>query len=999
MTSSPIRTAWLPASICLGLLTATLPAQSPTLVKDINTTVSSSGGASPNYSRAYPKNVYDPTFLRKIPYIYFSATTIAAGDEPWMSAGTQASTVMLGDINPGPASSSPYGFQLTNDGKKLFFRATNPATGSELYVCDLSITPLKCTLVTDLSAGTNSSSPNYIAPIGTSSIVFYATTPATGYELFISDGTAAGTKLLKDIYPGTSSGSPRYMTPSIKGDKIFFYATDGTNGYEPWVTDGTPAGTVMIKDVRPGSSSSYPYRWQDLGNATTTKMITVMNDGTSGNELWMTDGTAAGTKLIKDSYPGTGSGAYLYYSVIHNGLLYYRGNDGTNGYEMWQTDGTAAGTKMVSNLHPTSSGYFYYPAVMGGKIYFQGNNGSSGNEIFVYDPVLKTTTLLKDIYAGSSSSSPSYLMSTINNKLFFQCNNGTNGYELWTSDGTAAGTQMVKDNYAGSSSGYAYYLTETVPGRVAYRSNDGQTGYNLWVSDGTAAGTSMIKIETSTVVKTNSASVSYIEEMNGKVYFSANDGVNGYELWSSDGTAAGTKMLKDINPGSSSGYGYYSTRLGNKIFFRGYTSTNGYEIWESDGTAAGTKMLKDIYPGSSSSYAQYMTRVGDKIYFQASTSATGYEPWVTDGTVAGTKMLVDLNPGSSSGYGQYFTALPSGKVLFYGYTSATGYELFETDGTAAGTKLVKDINPGSSSSYPRYLTAYKGKVYFSCNDGTNGYELWESDGTAAGTKIVLDTYAGSSSGYWYYLAEQGGLLYGYVYTPTNGYELWTTDGTKAGSKMVQDINPGSSSSSARYYSPIGSRHMYFRANTPATGDELFRYDGSTVKSWDINPGSNSSSPYNYTGNTYRFEPMNGALYFQANDGIKGSELYRMYNGATAQDIYPGASKLTLSGTDPVLAKSAAMTLTNPNASPVSVLLLGATNPNPVLLPGSTCPLFVDFSTLTVMGVSVLPTQTYNWAIPNDPMLVGANMLWQVVDIKKMPTFDTSNPLQWIIDNK
>jgi len=584
----------------------------------------------------------------------------------------------------------------------------------------------------------------------------------------------------------------------------------------------------------------------------------------------------------------------------------------------------------------------------------------------------------------------------VTGKVFFDAQDGTHGYELWVSDGTAAGTKMVKDIWPGSSSGYAYYIAEATPARVLFRANDGKTGNELWVSNGTSTGTYRIPLERSPVKETNSARVSCIAEMNGKLYFSANDGKSGYELWSSDGTAAGTKMVKDINPGSGSGYAYYNTRLGNKILFRGYTPTTGDELWESDGTSAGTKILKDLVPGSGSSFPTYLQRIGDKVYFSAN-SGQGYELHVTDGTAAGTRQVADLNPGAGSSFGYYSRAqLPNGLICCgYTYSPATGYEMSVTDGTAAGTKIVDLVN-GPTSSYARFMTAYKGKVYFSANLG-RGYELCVTDGTIAGTKMVKDLNPGTNSSYWYHLNTDGKLLYGWVNGPTNEFELWASDGTAAGTKVLADVNSGSGSSYAQAHTPVGSRHVYFSANAGNTGSELFRWDGRNVQLWDIWPGTSSSSPYNFLESRSQFETMHGQVYFSANDGIVGSELFRLDNGATATNRYPDCSNIVLSGTDPLINSTAKVELSNPNATSLNVLLFSTASPAPFTLPGGTCPLFLNLGTLGITGVSVKANTSFSLPIPNVKALEGGNIVFQAVDIQGFPAKSgTSNPLMWTL---
>ena len=113
------------------------------------------------------------------------------------------------------------------------------------------------------------------------------------------------------------------------------------------------------------------------------------------------------------------------------------------------------------------------------------------------------------------------------------------------------------------------------------------------------------------------------------LFMAANDGTNGFELWKSDGTASGTMMVKDINTGSGDGIDFDSitgpsmTAAGTTLYFSANDGTNGGELWKSDGTASGTMMVKDINNGSSSSYPQSLTVIGNTVYFRANDGTNG----------------------------------------------------------------------------------------------------------------------------------------------------------------------------------------------------------------------------------------------------------------------------------------------------------------------------------------------------------------------------------------
>ena len=494
------------------------------------------------------------------------------------------------------------------------------------------------------------------------------------YELVITTAEinelSGGAQLLRDINTGSYSGYyGEYPYGSSADDftefngQLFFTANDGENGNELWVSDGTESGTQLLVDIRPGSSD-YGYVYGSYADDFTEfngQLFFTANDGETGNELWVSDGTESGTQLLVDIRPGSSDYGYVYGSYANdftefNGQLFFTANDGENGNELWVSDGTAAGTQLLVDIRPGSSDYGY-------------------------------------IYGSYA-----YNFTEFDGQLFFTANNGETGNELWVSDGTAAGTQLLVDINPGSYSGYY-----------------GEYPYSSYADDFT--------------------------EFNGQLFFTANDGENGNELWVSDGTAAGTQLLVDIRPGSSDyGYVYGSyaddfTEFNGQLFFTANDGENGNELWVSDGTAAGTQLLVDINPGSSygyyggslnSSYADDFTEFNGQLFFTAIDGENGNELWVSDGTAAGTQLLVDINPTNGGYYyGGVSNLTVADDLLFFTATDAfNGQELWVTDGTTEGTQLFQDINPGSDSSYPGDLTVVGDQLFFTANDGTTGNELW-----------------------------------------------------------------------------------------------------------------------------------------------------------------------------------------------------------------------------------------------------------------------------------
>jgi ELWxxDGT repeat protein len=445
--------------------------------------------------------------------------------------------------------------------------------------------------------------------------------------------------LVKDINPGNGNSFPQQLV-ELNG-KLYFAATDNVNGAELWVTDGTTAGTQLLTDINPGGYSSLflftALNFTELNG----KLYFAANDGANGSELWVTDGTTAGTQLLTDINPVSLTGSFPRYFTELNGKLYFAANDGANGSELWVTDGTTAGTQLLKNIRFGS--YDSFPqnfSAFQGKLYFSALNNNDGFELWVTDGTTAGTQLFKDINPNldptRSSSNPSEF-TEFNGKLYFAANRGVNGPGLWVTDGTTAGTQLVKDIALGSNSLFAQSGFNELNGKLYFAAFDDVNfnGYELWVTDGTTNGTQLLK--DINPGRSNSSPQQFIE-FDGKLYFSANDGVNGSELWVTDGTTAGTQLVKDINSGSDNSDLSSFTKFNGKLYFAANDGVNGDELWVTDGTTAGTQLVADINPGSGSSYITQLTVVGDRLFFSATDGVNGRELWqlTTSNNITGT---------------------------------------------------------------------------------------------------------------------------------------------------------------------------------------------------------------------------------------------------------------------------------------------------------------------------------------------------------------------------
>jgi ELWxxDGT repeat protein len=580
---------------------------------------------------------------------------------------------------------------------------------------------------------------------------------------------SASPHMLMDIAAGAASSSASNFTAS--GSLVFFTANDGVSGSELWKTDGTAAGTVLVKDINPGSAGSNPSALTDVNGT----LFFSANDGTHGTELWKSDGTAAGTVMVSDI--NLGSGASTPGSLLNvNGALFFGATDATHGRELWKSDGTAAGTVMVSDINPGSGSSSPGNLTnVNGTVFFSANDGTHGNELWKSDGTTAGTMMVSDILPGSGSSftSANPYMTNVNGTLFFSAYDITHGYTLWKSDGTAAGTVIVSSLDPSSPS----YLTN-VNGTLFFNAGDSTHGTELWKSDGTDAGTTMVA-DINPAPNTGSNPVDLIAE-NNSLFFYANDGTHGWEPWTCDGTAAGTQLVEDINPGSASSSALYTsglltglpkpnyaTNVNGTVYFQATDGTSGLELWQSDGTAAGTVRVMDINPGSPDSAPTGMTNINGSLYFSANDGVHGVEPWVLTqgpsfsvaaptGTTAGASFSVTVTAEDAS---NNVNPTYTGTVHFTSSDSMAGlpadYTFTSADqGVHTFTVTIKKAGPQTVTATDTTTGTINGSASVNVTAAAaasltaSGFPSPTTAGTAGNiTVTALDPYGNTATGY------------------------------------------------------------------------------------------------------------------------------------------------------------------------------------------------------------------------------------------------------------
>ncbi len=498
-------------------------------------------------------------------------------------------------------------------------------------------------------------------------------------------------------------------------------------------------------------------------------------------------------------------------------------------------------------------------------------------------------------------------------KLYFLVPDSA-GQELWVSDGTPQNTTEVTHVNASS---YGFSSDPLVPGtggRVFFASTSAAGDTELWVSDGTLDGTVAITnlnaghggMQIGEIVQSTSTFFS-----STPVYFTANDGTHGWQLWTTDGTTAGTKSLTTI---TAPQFNYSPTVLdltpaadsSGTVYFVADDATTGEQIWDVSAAFGGPPTVVQLTSGAGiTGSVSDLTYVNGTVFFLVtnymySATGPGTEQSVVervDSTTPGgvTTLTPTLATGQNIEGG--FTALGNKLVFVASITSATtgrkSYTFGTSDGTVAGT-FTSSFQ--SFSNAPANLTALGNTLLFSVNDGTTGTELWATSESGFAQEVD-DLWPGPGSsiqgpapGTPYYPAPSAfvnvnGTVYFAAATSALGLELWKTDGTTV--SLAADVNPGAGSSIPEDLVNFNGV-VAFVAHDGTGGNQVWTTDGlptGTAAIATFNPAQTQGSDPTPLG------VVNGVLYFQADDGVHGPELWST-DGTAAhtalfKDLTPG----------------------------------------------------------------------------------------------------------------
>jgi ELWxxDGT repeat protein len=557
----------------------------------------------------------------------------------------------------------------------------------------------------------------------------------------------------------------------------------------------------LVKDINPGSADPNIFVMYRDGR----KIIFTANDSIHGEELWVSDGTSDGTHMIKDIFNGP-IGITVDNAMQAGDLLYFAIGDGTYGEELWVTDGSADGTHLVKDMNPGGgSAGFEFLAVDGRRLYFKWANSNPVYEevLCVTDGTEAGTLELLNItqhFGAAPANSP------LTTARKFQP--GSNASPLNTADNklflvSAGKLYIVIDN------GTFPYFAE------------------WWVSAGTVSSTQMLAKIPSTVrmlrLLAGTSRVFGMSAYDGSVDYGGEEVGSGVSVWSTDGSAAGTRVLK------SNFFGYWKIPqriLGDTLYFTlantepEFWDSAPQELWTANGVSGATQKLY-TFPHSISGAQRLFDKIyrfvpaNGKMYFffqsdrvisvDASYTRTD-SLWVSSGSTNNLIKLKEYSWNSTTQFLSYDNLgfqIVSGGLLYYdAATVSQGACVMErTDGTAAGTIRVFTSSPppqGLMVHCPMALQADSsgnGVILFDADGPYADRLLYRSDGTPGGTTALKTIRPGLGSGYWAQYDQQNmfGSLFivatGNGQDPNPNPELWRTNGTIDGTQII-DFSDG-----------------------------------------------------------------------------------------------------------------------------------------------------------------------------------------------------------------
>lgn len=880
---------------------------------------------------------------------------------------------------------------------------------------------------------------------------------AHGEELWSFGANGQSPQLVRDIAPGGTSSAPEFL--ANLGGRAYFTALSNAHGRELWSTDGTRAGTRLAVEIRKGSADSGIYGAVVFKN----ELYFVADDGMHGRELWAWDGTKA--RMVIDLLPGKGS-AFWGRSVdlprpliVAHGRLWFeaRENENGTGFEVYVSDGSAAGTKMAADLgrrfynrinilRPGANGRVLIGVQGGGASFstalYASDGSKQGTQLLFNDVTGHATTsfgsrlLVMRLAAQSRTSTwitdgttsqqvPDSLRRmqpslTIGNRFLYT---GTGG--VWVTDGRASGTRLAvpSSSLLGSVRGLA--LIQTSKSVISF---DPVRGTQV-----------QLPVDKAKFFGEGVANIAWLRDTNNV-------------HWTTDGSASGTRQIARIpnvrtmssTPRSVAAYGNTSligTRIGqtNNIhtldrskraqrigpwahddraaiepaLYRGrfwandVDSVRGVELASFDVRTLRRLSIYDNTPGASTWPVVRMIPAGRLLYyFQTAPGRLGYDLYATNGDTRANRLVFPASFASfrnaeswgenlifSTGSSLYLsngaqeTQIWSGGInlkplanrgrdfIFAGHDQArTSVFVLLSDGSRAGTRVLYSV--------PRLPRAGGTQDTAIALDDTyiigHGDTLYATRGNAASTKVILDKVSNIGQ-----LVRMKRGLAAFVADTSSARSIFVTDGTKAGTRSIRDWPRNARITKL---SAHGGRWLSFVIDDNAIGLS----DAARVQQI-INK---VRAPL--------VAQQGDRLVFFAEDPTRGAEPHFLIGlGAMFQVVGEGCGRGTrmmqLDSTPPNVGAAAELDVRHGPGNAVALLGIGAPTLRSIAAPDG-CMLHFD----AVAPIAVTPfalragAARFAVKLPNDPKLRGLSIALQVASFGAQG-FETSNGLIWYLD--
>lgn len=565
----------------------------------------------------------------------FSMASSTIGNELFVTDGFTVQGIV--DLNPGLAGSFPR--DLTVVGNTLYFTASQPTVGRELYRTDGTF--FNWSIVADLNFALPSTNFGTFGAVG-NALWFTTDTGGLGFEPWRSLGTAPTTSIVADLLPGSGGSNARNFVECGSGA---LFVADVGGVARPYFSDGTASGTRLLLAIAPLSSSP-----RDFASSRGKAFFTA-DDGGFGREPWVSDGTPGGTTRLVDTVPGPSGVATANFVTFADHTWFVASGS------LWRSRGTpATTTAVVTGLQLTLP-----PVATGEALYL-----CTSTSVLRSDGTQAGTSVLL------STSTPVTHLVAYGNRIVFAQGSGTTSMQIWTSDGTPSGTTSI----------------QTLNGNPARVLDSAADANNVWLVCASSVTSfpfpipqhfqQVLRIDNTGVpasvhmVSTGSspspAAISELTPFFGECWFASS--ASG-ELWRTNGAAPATQFA-DLRPGTLGSFPRDLTVAGSLLYFVADDGATGSELWRTDGTLAGTFAL-DATPGSGSTQVAQLFAAGDgETLVFARAAGSGREVWQTDGTSLGT-LAIDVRAGEA-GSEPSFGAVAGTTLVFTADDGSAGRE-------------------------------------------------------------------------------------------------------------------------------------------------------------------------------------------------------------------------------------------------------------------------------------------------------------------------------------